>query len=67
MIAEFDYRPVACKKSYRLVVLHKHLRVDEGQMRMFEEYQYFFYITNDRQLSTEDVVFRPMTAAIKKT
>jgi len=57
MIAEFDYRPVACQKTYRMVVLRKHLGIDEGQMRMFEEYRYFFYITNDRELSTEDVVF----------
>jgi Transposase DDE domain group 1 len=57
MITEFDYRPAACKKSYRLVVLRKHLQVDDGQMRLFEEYRYFFYITNDRELSTEDVVF----------
>src|SRR4051812_5957717 len=59
-IAEFDYRPVACKKSYRpvackrsyrMIVLRKRLGVDRGQMRLFEEYRYFFYITNDRDLS----------------
>jgi len=26
-------------------------------MRLFEEYRYFFYITNDRDLSAEEVVF----------
>ena len=31
MVAEFDYRPVACKKSYRVVVLRKRLGIDKGQ------------------------------------
>jgi hypothetical protein len=57
MIAEFDYRPVACKKSDRMIVLRKRLGIDQGQMRLFEEYRYFFYITNDRELSAEEVVF----------
>ena len=57
MIAEFDYQPVACKKSYRMIVLRKRLGTDQGQMRLFEEYRYFFYITNDRKLSAEEVVF----------
>jgi hypothetical protein len=56
-IAEFDYRPVACKKSYRMIVLRKRLGTDKGQIRLFEEYRYFFYITNDRDLSAEEVVF----------
>jgi DDE family transposase len=56
-IAEFDYRPVACQKSYRMIVLRKRLATDQGQMRLFEEYRYFFYITNDRELSAEEVVF----------
>lgn len=57
MIAEFDYRPVACKKSYRMVVLRKRLGKDKGQIRLFEEYRYFFYITNDRDMAAEEVVF----------
>jgi hypothetical protein len=56
-IAEFDYQPVACKKSYRMIVLRKRLATDQGQKRLFEEYRYFFYITNDRNLSAEEVVF----------
>jgi hypothetical protein len=57
MIAEFDYQPVACRKSYRMIVLRKRLATDQGQMRLFEEYRYFFYITNDRNMSAEEVVF----------
>jgi hypothetical protein len=56
MIAEFDYRPVACKKNYRVVVLRKRLGIDRGQLRLFEEYRYFFYITNDRTKTAEEIV-----------
>ena len=31
-----------------MVVLRKRLGIDKGQLRLFEEYRYFFYITNDR-------------------
>jgi hypothetical protein len=57
MIAEFEYRPVACKKSYRMIVLRKRVGVDKGQMRLFEEYRYFFYITNDHKMTAKEVVF----------
>jgi hypothetical protein len=57
MIAEFDYQPGVCKKSYRMIVLRKRLATDQGQKRLFEEYRYFFYITNDRDMSAEEVVF----------
>jgi Transposase DDE domain group 1 len=57
MVAEFDYRPVACKKSYRMIVVRKRVGIDKGQMRLFEEYRYLFYITNDRTMTAEEVVF----------
>jgi hypothetical protein len=57
MVAEFDYRPVACTKSYRVIVLRKRLGIDQGQMRLFEEYRYFFWITNDRVTPAEQIVF----------
>jgi hypothetical protein len=57
MVGEFDYRPTACQRSYRLVVVRKKLGIDQGQMRLFEEYRYFFFITNDRTLSAAEVVF----------
>ncbi len=57
MVAEFAYRPTACKKSYRMVVLRKRVEVGKGQLRLFEEYRYFFYITNDRKMTAEEVVF----------
>ena len=46
-VAEFSYRPTACTQDYRVVVVRKHLSVEQGQTRLFEDYKYFFYITND--------------------
>ena len=57
MVAEFAYRPTACRKSYRMIVLRKRVEVGKGQLRLFEEYRYFFYITNDRTMTAEEVVF----------
>jgi DDE family transposase len=56
MVAEFDYRPTACDRQYRVVVVRKRIATDKGQMRLFEDYRYFFYITNDRVLKAEQIV-----------
>jgi len=55
-VAEFAYRPRACGKTYRVVVLRKNLSVERGEHRLFDEIRYFFYITNDRRLSPEKIV-----------
>jgi Transposase DDE domain group 1 len=57
-VAEFDYRPTACSKTYRMVVLRKTVVREVRQMVLFEEYRYFFYITNDRTCSASEVVFQ---------
>ena len=57
-VAEMDYRPVACSHTYRMVVVRKTQRVSDPQQgKLFERYEYFFYITNDTSLTTEEVVF----------
>jgi hypothetical protein len=56
-VAEFESRPVACKKSYRVAVLRKKLVVEKGQLWLFEPDRYFFWITNDRTSSASEVVF----------
>ena len=43
-VAEFEYRPVACKKAYRVIVLRKELVVAKGQLWLFEPDRFFFYI-----------------------
>jgi hypothetical protein len=56
-VAEFDYKPVACKKAYRLVVLRKNITVERGDIALFDEVRYFFYITNDREKTAAEIVF----------
>jgi len=56
-VAEFDYRPTHCKKTYRMVALRKNLTVEKGERRLFDEIRYLFYITNDRDMTLEGVVF----------
>ncbi|MBV8677216.1 MAG: IS1380 family transposase [Planctomycetaceae bacterium] len=56
-VAEFEYRPVACKRTYRVIVLRKKLVVEKGQLWLFEPDRYFFYLTNDRTSSAPEIVF----------
>ncbi len=45
--AEFEYRPSACSKACRLVVVRKEIDVTSGQHLLFDTQKYFFYITNE--------------------
>jgi hypothetical protein len=56
-VAEFDYRPAACRKTYRMVVVKKYLETRKGQRVLFHDYRYFFYLTNDRANSASEVVY----------
>jgi hypothetical protein len=56
-VAEFTHRPDLCRQSYRMVVLRKRISVEVGQDKLFEEYRYFFYITNDRTSAAAQVIF----------
>jgi len=55
-VAEIEYRPVACRKSYRLVIVRKNLSVQRGECVLFDEVRYFFYLTNRRDLDQPGVV-----------
>jgi Transposase DDE domain group 1 len=46
-VAEMPYRPVACQNTYRLIVVRKNLSVEKGELRLFDDYVYFYYLTND--------------------
>ena len=65
-ITEFSYRPRNCDHDYRVVALRKDLRVT-GQGVLFNQFRYFFYITNDRQLSADEVVAEARAAATRRT
>jgi len=56
-VAEFAYRPTACSKTYRMIVMRKNLSVEKGENVLFDDIRYFFYITNDRESTAEEVVF----------
>ena len=45
-VAEFAYRPGACKRDYRVVVVRKNLSEAKGEWVLFDKIRYFFYITN---------------------
>ncbi len=45
-VAEMSYKPSKAKKTYRMIVLRKQIRVTEGQLRLEDEVRYFFYVTN---------------------
>jgi hypothetical protein len=56
-VAEFEYRPTVCRKSYRLIVVRKNLSVEKREAVLFDDYRYFFYLTNDRTQTAADIVF----------
>ena len=56
-VAEFTYRPIKCRKDYRVVVVWKDLEVYQGQSKLFDDERCFFYITNDWDSSPEKIVF----------
>jgi Transposase DDE domain group 1 len=56
-VAEFNYRPKACRKDYRMVVVRKNISREKGEARLLDEIRYFFYITNDRVSTPAEIVF----------
>ncbi len=56
-VVEFAYQPSKCKRSYRVIALRKNITVERGDLALFDEIRYFFYITNDRVMSPAEVVF----------
>jgi hypothetical protein len=56
-VADFTYRPGACKKDYRVVVLRKNLVVEKKGQKVEDQVGYYFYITNERDWSAAEVVY----------
>jgi hypothetical protein len=58
-IAEFDYQPTKCSRTYRVIAVRKEVEVTAGQQKLFDDTPYLFYITNAarRGLSARQVVF----------
>src|SRR5207253_8062028 len=57
-VAEVAYRPTACQRTYRLIVVRQTIQVEEGQTRLFDEIRYRFYLTNDRKGTPRELVFQ---------
>jgi hypothetical protein len=55
-VAEVEYQPGKCGRSYRLVILRKNITVLKGETELFEHVRYFFYITNRREDTAEEIV-----------
>lgn len=55
-LTEFEYRPLKCTRSYRVIALRKNLSVTRGEDALFDDIRFFFYITNDVTLSADQVV-----------
>ncbi len=55
-VAEFEYQPGKCQKSYRMIVLRKNISIEKGEKPLLDEIRYFFYITNRRDLAWDEVV-----------
>jgi hypothetical protein len=56
-VAEFNYRPTACREEYRMIVVGKNISKEKGETRLFDEVRYFFYITNDWVREPDEIVF----------
>ena len=54
-IAELEYEPEKCQKKYRVVIVRKNLSIKKGETVLFEEYRYFFYITNRKDKAAKIV------------
>jgi hypothetical protein len=55
-VVEFPYRPSKCDREYRVVAVRKNLSIEKGEEPLIDDVRYFFYITNDHDLSMEEVV-----------
>jgi hypothetical protein len=48
-VAEIEYQPTACQRTYRLIIVRQTIAVEKGQARLFDEIRYRFHLTNDRK------------------
>jgi hypothetical protein len=57
-VADSKYRPFACKRKYRWIILRKRIQERQrGQLCFWPTYEYLFYITNDWESTAAEIVF----------
>ena len=54
--AEFEHQPSKASQPYRIVVLRKLIEEERGQLSVGTDFRFFFYVTNDRCLTRDEVV-----------
>jgi hypothetical protein len=54
--AEFEHQPSRADQPYRIVVLRKLIEEERGQLSVGTDFRFFFYVTNDRCLTRDEVV-----------
>ncbi|MBV8075031.1 MAG: IS1380 family transposase, partial [Planctomycetaceae bacterium] len=57
-VAVISYRPAACHRTYRLIVVRQRIAVEKGQARLFDEIRWRFYLTNDREGTGRELVLK---------
>jgi hypothetical protein len=57
-VAEVEYQPTACQRTYRLIIVRQTIAVEKGQVRLFDEIRYRFYLSNDRKAAARALVFK---------
>ena len=57
-VAEFSDKPIACDRSYRMIVLRKQIDEMKGQKLLLARQHYLFYIINDHSSAPEEIVFQ---------
>jgi hypothetical protein len=56
-VSEFNYQPTACQHTYRMIVVRKNITRAQGEVRLFDDIRYFFYLTNDWVSDAAEIVF----------
>ena len=59
-ITDFEYSPVKCRKSYRIVVLKKHLLWAKGQHQLWDEVRYFYGETSMFRVCRRSTIAPPL-------
>jgi Transposase DDE domain group 1 len=57
-VAVVSYRPTACHRTYRLIVVRQTIAVEKGQARLFDEVRWRFFLTNDREGTGRELVLK---------
>jgi hypothetical protein len=55
-VAQFNYQPLKCGRSYRLVVVRKNISIQKGETVLLEDIKYFFYLTNHTDYRAQEIV-----------